>query len=67
MVRYGLDGPHSRALEAPLSDLLRSEKDPITKDTMYPPLAEVKRLAISKADELSRATWVTRKRPRAPS
>ncbi|WP_330346705.1 FRG domain-containing protein (plasmid) [Streptomyces europaeiscabiei] len=51
----------------PLSDLLRSEKDPITKDTMYPPLAEVKRLAISKADELSRATWVTRKRPRAPS
>ncbi|MFC8202229.1 FRG domain-containing protein [Streptomyces sp. NPDC057298] len=51
----------------PLSDLLKREKDPITKDTMYPPLAEVKRLAISKADELSRTTWVTKKRPRSPS
>ncbi|MFF7046515.1 FRG domain-containing protein [Streptomyces massasporeus] len=51
----------------PLSDLLRREKDPITKDTMYPPLAEVKRLAISKADELSRTNWPSRKRPRSRS
>ncbi|MEN8655254.1 FRG domain-containing protein [Streptomyces sp. 21So2-11] len=47
----------------PLVDLLKSEKDPITKDTMYPPLTEVKRLAISKANELSRTTWVSRKCP----
>ncbi|MEU4347079.1 FRG domain-containing protein [Streptomyces sp. NPDC023838] len=51
----------------PLSDLLSREKDPITKDTMYPPLAEVKRLAISKAGELSRSTWAAKKRPRLPS
>ncbi|MFC1406978.1 MULTISPECIES: FRG domain-containing protein [Streptacidiphilus] len=41
----------------PLGALLKKEDHPITVDTMYPPLIEVKRLAISKAEELSRTTW----------